>query len=339
MSKRTYFIAKVKEGGKILIVSIYVDDLVFTGSDQVMLDEFKSSMKAEFDMTDLGKLKFFLGVEIVQDNEGIYMHQRKYACEILKKFGMENNNATKTPKVPGCKLTKDEGGVRVDATLYKQMIGSLMYLTVSRPDLMYVMGLVSRYMEKPTELHMMAVKRILRYIKGTSGMGICYKKRTENDKIVGYSDSDYAGDLDDRRSTSGYVFVMSSGVVSWCSKKQPVVTLSTTEAEFISATVCACQAIWVLRILKHISWSQEGCEIFCDNCSTIKLSKNPIMHERSKHIAIRYHFLRDLSKNGEVELKYCRSQEQLADIMTKPLKLEAFVKLRELMGVYELSFE
>ena len=150
---------------------------------------------------------------------------------------------------------------------------------------------------------------------------------------MAYSNSDYAGDLDDRRSTSGYVFMMSSGAVSWCSKKQAVVTLSTTEAEFISAAICACQAIWVLRILNHLSWKQENCEIYCDNCSAIKLSKNPVMHGRSKHIAVRYHFLRDLSKSGAVELKYCRSQEQLAGIMTKPLKLAAFVELRERLGV------
>ena len=152
---------------------------------------------------------------------------------------------------------------------------------------------------------MVAVKRILRYLKGTSALGICYKKGTKNEKLVAYSDSDYAGDTDDRRSTSGYVFVMSSGAVAWCSKKQAVVTLSTTEAEFIFAAICACQSIWMLRILNHLGWVQEGCEIYCDNSSTIKLSKNPVMHGRSKHIAIRYHFLRDLSKNGEVELKYC----------------------------------
>ena len=180
---------------------------------------------------------------------------------------------------------------------------------------------------------MVAVKRILRYLKGTSALGICYKKGTKNEKLVAYSDSDYAGDTDDRRSTSGYVFVLSSGAVAWCSKKQAVVTLSTTEAEFISAAICACQSIWMLRILNHLGWVQEGCEIYCDNSSTIKLSKNPVMHGRSKHIAIRYYFLRDLSKNGEVELKYCSTQEQLADIMTKPLKLDAFVKLRDQLGV------
>ena len=145
-----------------LIISIYVDDLIFTGNDETLVKEFKVSMKNEFDMTNLGRMKFFLGVEVMQTSKGIYMSQKKYAQEILERFGMENSNPTKTLMVPGCKLTKDEGGIKVDSTQYKQIIGSLMYLTVTRPDLMYVMSLVSRYMEKPTQVHMMAIRRILR---------------------------------------------------------------------------------------------------------------------------------------------------------------------------------
>ena len=181
----------VKEEGKLLIVSIYVDDLKFIGNDKVMFNEFKTSLKNEFDVTDLGIMKFFLGVEVVQNHEGIYIHQRKYAQEVLQKFGMKNSNATKNPMVLGFKLTKDEGCTKVDTTQYKQTIESLMYITVFRSYLMYVMSLLSRYIEKPTKLHMMEVKRILRYLKGTSAMRICYKKGTGNDKIVAYSDNDY----------------------------------------------------------------------------------------------------------------------------------------------------
>ena len=172
-SEYTLF-AKIQKEGRILIVSIYVDDLIFTGNDEDFINEFKVSMKNEFDMTDLGKIKYFLGVEVIQNNKGIYMSQRMYAQEILQRFGIENSNPTKTPIVSGCKMIKDEGGIKVDSTKYKQMIESLMYLTVSRPDLMYVMSLVSKYMEKPTELHMQAVKRVLRYLRGATELGICY---------------------------------------------------------------------------------------------------------------------------------------------------------------------
>ena len=176
-----------------------------------MINEFKGRMKSEFDMTDLGKMKYFLGVEVIQNSSGIFITQRKYAKEILKKFGMESSNPTKTPMVPRFKLIKDEGGTQIYSTQYKKIIGSLMYLTVSRPDLMYVMSLVSRYMERATTLHMTVVKRILRYLKGTTELGICYNRENGDNELIAYSDSDYAGDLDDRRSTSGYVFAMSSG--------------------------------------------------------------------------------------------------------------------------------
>ncbi|XP_040361647.1 secreted RxLR effector protein 161-like [Rosa chinensis] len=247
---------------------------------------------------------------------------------------MEGSNAVKNPMVPGFKLMKNESGSRVDATQYKQVIGSLMYLTVTRPDLMFVVSLVSRYMEKPTELHMQAVKRILRYLRGTTDLGVCYKKGGKAGELVAFSDNDYAGDTDDRKSTSGYVFLLSSGAMAWSSKKQPVVSLSTTEAEFISAASCACQAVWMQRVLKSLGWIQsKSTVIYCDNCSAIKLSKNPVMHGRSKHIDVRFHFLRELSRDGVVDLKYCSSQDQVADVMTKPLKLDDFVRLRELLGV------
>ncbi|XP_062014728.1 secreted RxLR effector protein 161-like [Rosa rugosa] len=202
-----------------------------------------------------------------------------------------------------------------------------------RPDLMFSISLISRYMERPTELHTQAAKKILRYLKGTAELGIAYRRGGE-EKLVGFADSDYAGDIDDRKSTSGYVFMLGTGAVSWSSKKQPVVTLSTTEAEFIAAAYCACQGVWLRRILEKIGHAQSKCTtIYCDNSSAIKLSKNPVMHGRSKHIDVRFHFLSDLTKEGIVELVHCNTQEQVSDIMTKPLKLVSFLKLRDKLGM------
>ena len=328
----TLFI-KTGDGGKILIVSLYVDDLIFTGNDESMFVKFKNSMKLEFDMTDLGKMKYFLGMEVLQNSEGIYISQRKYAKEVLERFGMEKSNSVKNPIVPGDRLTKNEGGVKVDATKYKQLVGSLMYLTATRPDLMYVVCLISRFMASPTEMHLQTAKRVLRYLKGTVDLGVFYQKEG-NGELMAYTDSDYAGDVDDRKSTSGYVFLLSEGAVAWSSKKQPVVTLSTTEAEFVATASCACQGVWMRRVLEKLGHSQGKCTtVLCDNNSTIKLSKNPVMHGRSKHIDVRFHFLRDLTREGVVELKHCGTQEQVANIMTKPLKLDVFLKLRELLGV------
>ncbi|XP_070667876.1 secreted RxLR effector protein 161-like [Malus domestica] len=203
--------------------------------------------------------------------------------------------------------------------------------------MMFTVSLISRYTEHPIESHLQAVKRALRCVKGTVDLGIFYKNGgTEG--LTGYTDNDYAGDQDDRKSTSGYVFIISLGAVSWSSKKQPIVTLSTTEAEFIAATSSACQVVWLKRILKNLNQEQYAPTlVYCDNVSTIKLPRNPVMHGRSKHIDVRFHFLRDLVKDGVLELVQGSTQEQIANIFTKPLKGDVFLKLRGLLGVCKFS--
>ena len=330
--EHTMFV-KVGDGRKILIVCLYVDDLLFTGNCDTMFGEFKKSMRNEFEMSDLGLMHYFLGIEVMQSDDGIFLSQKKYVGEILNKFHMKDCNSVSTPVECGMKLHKDHDGKKVDSTLYKQIVGSLMYLTTTRPDIMYSVSLISRYMENPTELHLLAAKRILRYLQGTRGLGIYYKKG-EKSSLVGFTDSDYAGDQDDRRSTSGYVFMLGTGAISWSSKKQPIVTLSSTEAEFVAATTCACQAIWLRRILEELQFKQSGAtKILCDNSSTIKLSKNPVLHGRSKHNDVKFYFLRDFCRDGTIDLIHCRSEDQAADIFTKALKRELFVKLRELLGL------
>nr|KYP66580.1 Retrovirus-related Pol polyprotein from transposon TNT 1-94 [Cajanus cajan] len=334
-NEQTLFFKRSKLG-KILIISVYVDDLIYTRDDELMMEDFKRSMHREFDMTDLGMMRFFLGIEVLQCSDGIYICQKKYALEILRRFGMEESNPVCNPIVPGYKLCRDEEGIKVNETHFKQMVGSLMYITTTRPDLMFVVSLISRYMSQPTEMHAKVAKRILRYLKGTENYGILYK-RGGIEELLAYTDSDYAGDLEDRKSTSGYVFIMSGGSVSWSSRKQPIVTLSTTEVEFIAAAGCAYQAVWMRRVLKELGYKQEGSTVIkCDNCSTINLSKNPVMHGRSKHIDVRFHFLRDLTKNNEIELVHCGTQDQVADVMTKPLKLDSFQKLRVQLGMCEV---
>ena len=329
--EHTLFVKTKKEG--VLILSLYVDDLIYTSNSEVLLEKFRKSMEKEFAMTDLGRMKFFLGVEVIQDERGIFINQKKYAMDTLKKYGMEECNSVRNPMVPGNRLTKDGDGTSVDATSFKQLVGSLKYLTATRPDLIYSVNLVSRYMENPGALHLAAAKRILRYVKGTNGFGIQYKRGGEA-SLVGYVDSDYAGDEDDRKSTSGYTFMYGEGAVSWASKKQAIVTLSTTEAEYVAAAYGACQAVWLRNVLEDIGFNQEkGTTLFCDNSSAIKLSRNPVLHGRSKHISVRYHFLRDLVSDEVISMEYCSTQEQLSDIMTKPVKLDVFEKLRALMGV------
>ena len=330
--EHTLFLKRSSQG-MFLLVCLYVDDLIFTGNDETLFSSFKHSMMKEFEMTDLGRMRYFLGLEVLQRSDGTFVCQKKYAQEVLERFNMADCNVVFNPIVPGFKLDEDSAGMAVDNTLYMQMIGSLMYLTSTRPDIMFVVSLLSRYLAHPTEIHLQAVKRVLRYIKGTLTYGIFYKQGG-NKELLAYTDSDYAGDLEDRKSTSGFSFLLSSGAVSWSSKKQPVVTLSTTEAEFIVVASCACQALWLRRMLEKLNHASTGATVmYCDNSSTIKLSRNPVMHGRSKHIDVRFHFLRNLTRDGVVTLLHCHSQDQLADIMTKPLTRVAFEKVRMLLGV------
>lgn len=251
---------------------------------------------------------------------------------------MGSNNSVRNPIVPGTILSKDEDGTKVDVTMFKQVIGSLMYLTATQPDLMFGVSLMSMFMANPKESHWAAIKRLLRYLKGTMEHGIFYKNEGRKTSLISYFDSNYAGDLDDRKNTSGLVFMIGSGVVSWVSKKQPVVSLSTTKAEYIATAFCACQCIWLRRILEQLGAEEkEETVILCDNSSTIQLSKNPVFHGRSKHIAVRFHFLRDLVNYEVVRLSFCCSEEQVADIMTKPLKLEQFEKRRSMLGVMKIT--
>ena len=250
---------------------------------------------------------------------------------------MINCKSAPTPIVTGLKLSKKDKGADVNPTLYKKLVGSLMYLTATRPDIMYAVSLISRFMQTPKVSHWKAGKRILRYVSGTKNYGILYS--SSNDfRLIGYTNSDSAGCIDERKSTSGYVFHFGLGVVSWASKKQPIVTLSSAEAEYVAATGAACQAIWMRRMLKELNYEQEeATKIYCDNNSAIALSKNLVFHKISKHIDTRYHFIKELIRNGEIYLEYCKSNDQYADIFTRPLGKKSFEHQRDNLGIMDSS--
>jgi hypothetical protein len=245
---------------------------------------------------------------------------------MLKKFKMNNCKPVSTPVECGNKLSKHEEGERVDPKIFRSLVGSLRYLTCTRPDILYRVGHVSRYMESLTIIHFKAAKRILRYIKGTIDFGLLYPSSNEF-KLVGYSDSDWGGDVDDRKSTTVFVFYLGSSAFTWSSKKQQIVTLSTCEAEYVAATSSVCHAIWLRKLLKELHMRQEDAmAIFLDNKSALALAKNPVFHDRNKHINTRYHFIRKCIVK-EVQLKFVKTHDQVADIFTKPLKNEIFCKV------------
>ena len=319
-----------------LIVVVYVDDIIFGGSKNELCKNFADNMQTEFEMSMIGELAFFLGLQINQLKNGMFISQTKYVKEMLKKFTMEDCKPVSTPMTTGCKLSKDDKAPTVDQTQYRSMIGSLLYLTATRPDILQAVCMVARFQANPKETHVTAVKRIFRYLKGTVEYGLWYP-RGKDFTLIAFSDADWAGCVDDRKSTSGGAFYLGNNLVGWHSKKQDSVSLSTAEAEYIAATSCCTQILWMKQMLKDFGIQiNEPISVLCDNTSAINISKNPVMHSRTKHIAIRYHFLKERVAQGEVQLEFVPTTEQVADIFTKPLPKDIFEYLRNRLGVVVL---
>jgi len=229
--------------------------------------------------------------------------QSKYTKNIVKKFDMDNGGHKRTLAATHLKLTKDENGVVVDQSMYRSMIGSLFYLTASRPDITFAVGVCARYQAEPKISHLTQVKRILKYINSTSDYGIMYS-HSENSMLFGYCNADWAGSADDRKSTSGGCFFLGNNLISWFSKKQNCVSLSTVEVEYIAAGSSCSQLVWMKQMLKEYNVEQNVLTLYCDNLSAINISKNPIQHSRRKHIDIRHHFIRDLVEEKVVTLEH-----------------------------------
>ena len=245
-------------------------------------------------MSDMGDISYFLGIEFYKSGRGLMMHQSRYASEILKRFEIEECNSTSTPAETRLQLSKDSDEDDVDPTQYRRLIGSLRYLCHIRPDLAYSVGMISRFMQKPKVSHLAAAKRILRYLKGTLDYGILFPAADKGKecKLVGYTNLSWCSDAEDRKSTAGYVFMLGGAPVAWSSRKEPEVALSSCEAEYIAASLCACQATWMVNLVEEITGKDHGAiTMKIDSMSAINLAKNPIAHGRSKHIEMRFHYL------------------------------------------------
>ncbi|GJW34208.1 retrovirus-related pol polyprotein from transposon TNT 1-94 [Tanacetum coccineum] len=269
---------------------------------------------------------------------GIFINQAKYALETLKKYGMDLSDPVDTPMVDRLKLDEDLMGIPVDQTRFRGMVGSLMYLTASRPDLVFAVCMCARYQAKPTKKHFEAIKCVFRYLKGTINMGLWYPKDNAM-SLTAYADADHAGCQDSRRSTSGSAQFLGDRLVSWSSKKQRSTAISTTEAEYIAMSGCCAQILWMRSQLKDYGFLFNKIPLYCDNKSAIALSCNNVQHSRSKHIDIRHHFIREQVENGVVELYFVETNYQLADILTKALPRERFEFLLPRLGMKSLTPE
>nr|GEV47813.1 retrovirus-related Pol polyprotein from transposon TNT 1-94 [Tanacetum cinerariifolium] len=309
-----------KKGKRIMLIQIYVDDIIFGSTNPKYCTKFSDLMVKRFEMSMTGEMKFFLGLQVNQFSNGIFINQSKYILDILKRFGMENCDSVPTPMVEQAKLKPDLVGKLVDHIDYRSMIGSLMYVTSSRPDIMFATCMCARYQVNPNEHHVSAVKRIFRYLKGTGtiNLGLWYPKDSGFD-LTGYLDAYHAGCHLDRKSTSGSVQFLDDKLVCWSSKKQNCVSISTAESKYIAVSSCCAQVLWMRTQLTDYGFFYDKVPIYYDSMSAIAISCNSVQHTRTKHIDLRHHFINDHVEKGTIELYFVGTEYQLADLFTKSL--------------------
>jgi hypothetical protein len=291
--------------GDFFVCQIYVDDIIFGSTNQKSCEEFSRVMTQKFEMSMM--LTYFLGFQVKQLKDDTFLYQTKYTQDLLKRFGMKDAKPTKTPMGTNGHVDLNKGGKFVDQKAYRSMIGSLLYLCASRPDIMLSVCMCARYQSNPKECHLVVIKRILRYLVSTPCFGIWYPKGSTFD-LIGYSDSNYAGCKVDRKSTSGTCQFLGRSLVSWSSKKQTFVALSTVEAEYVAAGQCCAQLLWMRQTLRDFGYNLSQVPLLCDNESAIRMADNPIEHSRTKHINIRHHFLRDHQQKGDIEVYHISTE-------------------------------
>jgi transposase InsO family protein len=331
----------VKKGtnGELTILLVYVDDIILASDTPSSAKTVKHDLMAEFDIRDLGDLKFFLGVHVERTPDGGYfLHQRKHAQDILEYFGMQDCKALLTPMEMKKALKRREPTEqRCNQESFRTGIGALLYLCNTRPDLSQAVSVLSKFVNDPSAEHEVAFKRVLRYLRGTTGEGVAYKGQG-SDLLEGWADADYAGDPEDRKSTSGFLLTINGRPVSWTSRKQKTVALSSTEPEYVSLSNLCQEVKWFRQLLQDVDSPQLApTTLFEDNQGAQATANNPTSHQRMKHVDVRFHFIREQVANGEVRIQYCPTSQNVADILTKPLSAEVIARHKQSLGVGALA--
>ena len=329
------------EGQSLSIIALYVDDITMVSSTLDAIDGDKQALKRAYEMTDLGELSWILGMHVSRDrNAGwIAISQEKYSLEILQRFGKSDARPISTPSLPNehlIKLTVAE----INAKAYQSALGALMYpMLGSRPDLAYTVAALGRHAATPGPDHQRALDRAFRYVRATTNRHLVFQRGTPNGTTLhGFVDADWASDINDRKSTSGFVFKLAGAAISWSSKKQATVALSSTEAEYIAAAHAAKEAVWLRRLLTELGLNVNSPTILhIDNQSAIAIARNPEFHDRTKHIQIRHHFLRQLVEDQQIVPQYLPTGVQIADALTKGLCREKHDLFSRAMGLRDVA--
>lgn len=334
-STADYCIYIYRTNDTLVYLLIYVDDILITGNDDKIITKIKQQLSARFEIKDLGDINTFMSLNIKYDvKKGIMkIDQSKYAKKIVKRFGMETSNPVKTPIEPNLKLEKNDDDNLVTQKPYREVIGSIMYLMLgSRPDLCYPVSYLSRFQEKPMEIHWVHLKRLLRFLNGTTNVALVYTRR-DMPTICGYCDADFAGDIVDRKSTSGFIYQVYGNTIIWNCRKQGLIASSTTEAEFVSAAEAVKEGLWLMKLVTDLHLKiQRPIQLFEDNAACIFMSTNPET-KRAKHIDVKYMFLRDVVWRGDMKLVKIDTKDQVADMLTKSLDRQSFERHFTGMGL------
>lgn len=309
-----------------LYIILYVDNVLIFGKDIKEITWVKDNLSKRFKMKDLGEVRNFLGLDIRRDLESGWMilSQERYISKILDKFKMPDCNPVSTPIDAGTKWKKPSG--QQTSAPFKALLGCLLYLTLmSRPDITFAVSLFSRFQSNPDDTHWTGLKRILRYLKGTRNLCLVYRRMDTEAPLAGYADADFANDEEDRRSVSGNAFTVYGNLVSWSTKRQQLVSLSSTEAELVSLCAASKEGIWLSKMLCEVGILATPFTMFEDNIPCIKIAEEPRDHQRTKHIDVKYMFIREQIQNKKIILKYVPSENQVADVFTKPLVRTKFM--------------
>ncbi|XP_062075067.1 uncharacterized mitochondrial protein AtMg00810-like [Humulus lupulus] len=318
-SQADYTLFTKGQDDQFIALLVYVDDIIIAGPNLKLLHQLQHSLHARFKLKALGTLKYFLGFEIARSERGLFISQRQYTINLLEDTGYLGSKPAKTPMDPKLKLDNIQGEPLADPSQYRRLIGRLLYLTLSRPDITYSVHTLSQFMSAPRTTHLQAVHHLLRFLKGSPGQGLLYSS-TSSLHLRAFSDSDWAACPLTRRSTTGFCVFIGDCLISWRTKKQPTISKSSAEAEYRALAATASELTWLQYILAdlHIH-SSTPAFIYCDNLSAVHIANNPTFHERTKHIELDCHFIRDKIKAGSIRLIPVRSSLQLADAFTKAL--------------------